>query len=128
ARLAGGAAALGLRLALVAGGVAVLLAVATVLLTTYLSARPRRRELAALRSAGVRRSALRRALLRGYGHVLGLPFVVGTLAGLAGVFLTSAAVPARPQVLVLALAATLAGLGVAMLGVLRLTGNRGGVA
>ena len=62
ARLAAGAPALGLRLALLAGAVAVALAVGAVLLTAYLGARIRRYEFAALRATGVRARTLRRAV------------------------------------------------------------------
>jgi putative ABC transport system permease protein len=92
-RLARGAPALGLRLYLIAGGAAVVLAVGAVLLTAYIGAQTRRYELAALRVAGVRRSALRRGLLREYLHLIGLPFVVGLGAGIAGALLMLPGIP-----------------------------------
>jgi hypothetical protein len=133
-RLAGGAPALGLRLALVAGGVAVLLAVGAVLLTAYLGARTRRYELAALRVAGVRRGRLRRAVLREYVHVLLVPGLVGLVVGvgsaalmlpgaplvMAGVPTVDIPVPSEVDALAATAAATAAGLVLAVIVVLRL--------
>ena len=133
-RLARGAPALGLRLYLIAGGAAVALAVGTVLLTAYIGAKDRRYELAALRVAGVRPRVLRRGLLREYLHLIGLPFVVGLFAGVAGAALMLPGIPLvtvgtatgqityPPSVGVLpfAIAATLVGLAFAVLVVLRL--------
>jgi hypothetical protein len=133
-RLSRAAPALGLDLYLLAGGAAVLLAVGTVLLTAYIGGGTRRYELAALNVAGVRRRTLRAGLLREYVHLLGLPFVVGLLAGGAGALLM---LPAIPLVTVgtatgavtytpgrgalpIAVAATAIGLFVAVLSVLRL--------
>lgn len=125
ARLAGGAPALGLRLALVAGGVAVLLAVGAVLLTAYLGARVRRAEFAALRVAGVRRSRLRRALLREYVHLLAVPGLVGLLVGLAsaalmlpGAALVTAGVPTVDVPFPSTMDALLAATGATTLGLL----------
>jgi hypothetical protein len=134
AHLSRAAPALGLDLYLLAGGAAVLLAVGAVLLTTYIGASTRRYELAALSVAGVRRGTLRAGLLREYVHLLGLPFVVGLLAGGAGALLM---LPAIPLVTVgtatgpvtytpgrgalpIAVVATALGLFVAVLSVLRL--------
>jgi len=133
-RLARAAPALGLDLYLLAGGAAVLLAVGTVLLTAYVGAGTRRYELAALGVAGVRRRTLRAGLLREYAHLLGLPFVVGLLAGGAGALLMLPAIPLVTVgtatgavtytpgrgVLPIAVAATAVGLFVAVLSVLRL--------
>lgn len=131
-RLARAAPALGLGLYLIAGGLAVGLAVLAVLLTAYLGAGARRYELAALRLAGVNPRMLRRALLREYGHLLGLPLFAGLAAGAvaAGLMLpgmtlvvpgVTGAVPApdRPVALLLALAATILGLAVVLGAVLR---------
>jgi FtsX-like permease family protein len=134
ARLGGGAPALALRLALVAGGVAVLLAVAAVLLTTYLGARTRRYELAALRVAGVPRGLLRRAVLREYVQVLFLPGLAGLLVGVGGAFLmlpgtplvtagvptVDIPVPSEVDALVGVAVATVVGLALAVLAGLRL--------
>lgn len=92
-RLAKGAPALGLRLYLIAGAVAALLAVGAVLLSAYVGARTRRYELAALRVAGVRSGSLRRGLLREYVHLVVVPFVVGLAAGGAGAALMLPAIP-----------------------------------
>jgi putative ABC transport system permease protein len=133
-RLARGAPALGLRLYLIAGAAAVALAVGTVLLTAYIGAKDRRYELAALRVAGVRPRVLRQGLLREYLHLIGLPFVVGLVAGVAGAALMLPGLPLvtvgtatgqiiyPPSVGVLpfAITATLVGLAVAVLVVLRL--------
>lgn len=134
-RLARGAPALGLRLYLIAGGAAVVLAVGAVLLTAYVGAQTRRYELAALRVAGVRPGVLRRGLLREYVHLIGLPFVVGLLAGVAGAALMLPGIPlvtvgtATGQIsynaaglvaLPVAVGATAAGLFFAVLVVLRL--------
>jgi putative ABC transport system permease protein len=133
-RLSRAAPALGLDLYLLAGGAAVLLAVGTVLLTAYVGSGTRRYELAALNVAGVRRRTLRAGLLREYVHLLGLPFVVGLLAGGAGALLMLPAIPLvtvgtatgaityTPSrgALPIAVAATAIGLFVAVLSVLRL--------
>jgi hypothetical protein len=138
ARLAMGAPALALGLGLLAGAVAVCLAVGTVLLTAYLGSRARRHELAALRVTGVRRPVLRRALAREYAHLLVLPGLVGVLVGVAGAALAlpgiplvtansaagHVALPAWPQVSIVAAAATMAGLVLAMFAVLRLVSSR----
>src|SRR5690606_19919604 len=132
-RLARGAPALGLGLYLIAGAVAMLLAVGAVLLTAYLGAGTRRYELAALRVAGGRAGQLRRGLLREYAHVLGLPFLVGLGVGVAGAALMLPGIPLvtvgaatgvvhyqpGPGALVVAVATTLAGLVLGVLVVLR---------
>jgi uncharacterized membrane protein len=90
--------------------------------------------LAALRVAGLRRGVLRRSLLREYVHLIGLPFVVGLLAGVAGAALMLPGIPlvrvgtatgeitytATLGALPVAIAATLVGLLFAVLVVLRL--------
>jgi hypothetical protein len=133
-KLARGAPALGLRLYLIAGAAAVLLAVGAVLLTAYVGAQTRRYELAALRVAGVRPRVLRLGLLREYAHLIGLPFLVGLLAGVAGAVLMLPGIPlvtvgtatgeitytAGFGALPVAVGATLVGLLFAVLVVLRL--------
>ncbi|MDT5024362.1 MAG: putative transport system permease protein [Micromonosporaceae bacterium] len=133
-RLARGAPALGLSLYLIAGGAAVALAVGAVLLTAYIGAQTRRYELAALRVAGIRPWVLRRGLLREYLHLIGVPFVVGLLAGIAGAVLMLPGIPLvtvgtatgeityTPSLgaLPMAIGATLVGLFFAILVVLRL--------
>ena len=137
ARLARGAPALGLALYLIAGCAALALAIGAVLLTAYVGAQSRRYELAALRIAGVRPWQLRRGLLREYGHLLGLPVLVGLFTGMAGAALMLPGIPlvtvgtSLGQVtyepglgaLPVAVAATLAGLVVAVLAVQRLVGR-----
>jgi hypothetical protein len=136
AHLAAGAPALGLRLALLAGAVAVALAVGAVLLTAYLGARIRRYEFAALRATGVRARTLRRAVAREYVHLLVVPGLAGLAVGLAGAVLllpgiplvtagvTGAVVmPGRPLALVGAVVLTVLGLGLAVVAVLRLVGG-----
>ncbi|HEX6497710.1 MAG TPA: FtsX-like permease family protein [Micromonosporaceae bacterium] len=85
--------ALGLRLYLLAGAAAILLAVGVVLLTAYIGADARLYELAALRVAGVRQAVLRRAVLREYRSLLGAPLVVGFLAGVGGALLMLPGIP-----------------------------------
>jgi hypothetical protein len=85
--------ALGLWLYLLAGAVAILLAVGVVLLTAYIGVRGRLYELAALRVSGVRPAVLRRAVLREYRLLLGAPLVVGFLAGAAGAVVMLPGVP-----------------------------------
>ena len=92
-RLSRAAPALGLRLYLIAGVVAVALAVGAVLLTAYVGAAARRYELAALRVAGVRPRVLRRGLRREYAHLLGVPFAAGLLVGVAGATLMLPGIP-----------------------------------
>jgi hypothetical protein len=136
AHLAAGAPALGLRLALLAGAVAVALAVGAVLLTAYLGARIRRYEFAALRATGVRARTLRRAVAREYVHLLVVPGLAGLAVGLAGAVLllpgiplvtagvTGAVVmPGRPLALAGAVGLTVLGLGLAVVAVLRLVGG-----
>ena len=129
-----GAPALGLRLYLIAGAAAVLLAVGAVLLTAYIGSGTRRYELAALRMTGVRKRTLRWALVREYTLLIGAPVVVGLMAGVAGaalmlpgIPLVSVGVAAGPVryspamgLLPVALGVTLVGLVGALLAVLRL--------
>jgi len=136
-RLSRAAPALGLALYLIAGGAALALAIGAVLLTAYVGAQGRRYELAALRVAGVRPWLLRRGLLREYGLLLGLPVVVGALAGVAGAMLMLPGIPLvttgasldeityEPGLgaLPVAAVATIAGLVVAVLVVQRLVGR-----
>jgi hypothetical protein len=136
-RLARGAPALGLALYLIAGLAALALAIGAVLLTAYVGAQGRRYELAALRVAGVRPWQLRRALLREYLHLLGLPVLVGLLTGVAGAALMLPGIPLvtvgtslgevtyEPGLgaLPVAVAAPLAGLVLAVLVVQRLVGR-----
>ncbi len=136
-RMGRAAPALGLRLYLIAGAAAVLLAVGAVLLTAYIGAGGRRYEMAALRVAGVRPGTLRRGLLREYLHLTGLPLVVGLLAGVAAAALMLPGIPlvtvgtATGEIeytpglgaLPAAVAATLVGLFVALLAVLRQVGR-----
>lgn len=133
-RLERNAPALGLRLSLLAGVAALLLAVGALLLTAYVGAAPRRTELAALRVAGVRLGQLRRGLLREYLHLALVPLVVGGVAGAAaavlilpGIPLVRVGAPAGPVSYVpgigavpAAIAATLVGLLFAVLAVLGL--------
>jgi putative ABC transport system permease protein len=86
-RLGRGAPTLGLWLYLLAGGLALLLAAGTALLGDVLGADARRYETAALDLSGVARADLRRALLAEYGGTLGLAWLVGVAAGLAGAVL-----------------------------------------
>ncbi|MEV6932438.1 FtsX-like permease family protein [Dactylosporangium sp. NPDC051485] len=85
--------ALGLWLYLLAGAAAILLALGVVLLSAYVGVRARLYELAALRVAGVRAGQLRRAVLREYRALLGLPLVVGLAAGVAGALVMLPGVP-----------------------------------
>ncbi len=126
--------ALGLRLYLIAGAAAVLLAVGAVLLTAYIGAGARRYELAALRVTGVRARTLRWALLREYLLLIGLPFLAGLVAGFAGAALMLPGIPLVSVgsavgsvryspgvgVLPIAVAITLVGLAFAVVAVLRL--------
>ncbi|MEV4131364.1 FtsX-like permease family protein [Dactylosporangium sp. NPDC049742] len=92
-QLARRAPALGLWLYLLAGGVAILLAIGVVLLTAYVGVRARLYELAALRVAGVRSGQLRRAVFREYRALLGVPLVVGLGAGLLGAMVMLPGIP-----------------------------------
>ncbi len=83
-QLSRGAPTLGLYLYLFAGGLALLLAAAVVLLGAYIGSSTRVYEYAALKVAGVRPKQLRRAIIREYRSTLGVSFVVGAAAGLAG--------------------------------------------
>jgi putative ABC transport system permease protein len=136
-QLARRAPALGLWLYLLAGAAALLLALGVVLFTAQIGVRGRLYELAALRVAGVRRGQLRRAVFREYRALLGLPFAVGLAAGLAGALVMLPGIPLvtagepvgavayRPGLgaLPVAVAASLAGLLLAALLVLRLVGR-----
>ncbi|GLL06183.1 hypothetical protein GCM10017581_079310 [Dactylosporangium matsuzakiense] len=92
-RLARRAPALGLWLYLLAGGAAILLALGVVLLSAYVGVRARLYEMAALRVAGVRAGQLRRAVLREYRALLGLPLLVGLAAGIAGALVMLPGIP-----------------------------------
>jgi len=85
--------ALGLRLYLLAGAVAVALAIGVVVLTAYIGADARLYELAALRVVGVRRRLLRRGMLREYLALIAMPVVVGFAVGAAGAILMLPGVP-----------------------------------
>jgi hypothetical protein len=85
--------ALALRLYLLAGAVAVLLALGAVLLSAYVGSAGRLYELSSLRVAGVPARALRRGIRREYGMLLGLPLIIGGLAGLGGAALLLPAIP-----------------------------------
>lgn len=85
--------ALALRLYLLAGGAALVLAVGAVALTSAASARSRRHDDAALRLSGVGRSVLRRSAVIEYLHWTGLPLVVGLVAGLVSAGLVLPSVP-----------------------------------
>ncbi|WP_157641232.1 hypothetical protein [Longispora albida] len=84
ARLDRLAPALALRLYMLAGAAAVLLAAGAVLLSAYVGATARLNELAALRLAGVPGKVLRRGVVREYRSLLGVPLLIGVLAGLGG--------------------------------------------
>ncbi len=85
--------ALALRLYLLAGGAAVVLALGAVLLTAHVGAGTRLREAAALRVTGVPRSVLGRGLVREYRTLLTGPLIVGVLAGLGGAVLMLPGIP-----------------------------------
>ncbi|MBB6032947.1 FtsX-like permease family protein [Phytomonospora endophytica] len=85
--------ALGLRLYLLAGGAAVLLAVGTVLFTAQSASAARGYEVAALRVAGVGRGVIRASIAREYTIVIGVPLLLGLLSGLAGAWLMLPTVP-----------------------------------
>jgi putative ABC transport system permease protein len=80
-RLGRAAPALGLRLYLLAGLAAMVLALVAVVLGTVVGGRSRWDEWAGLRVAGVPAGALRRALVREYLHLLGVPLGVGVAVG-----------------------------------------------
>ncbi len=86
-RLGRRAPALALRLYLIAGAAALLLAVGATLLTAQIGAGGRRYELAALRVVGLSRSDQARAIRREYRLLLGVPLLAGLLAGAAGAVL-----------------------------------------
>ncbi|HEY1177701.1 MAG TPA: FtsX-like permease family protein, partial [Phytomonospora sp.] len=85
--------ALGLRLYLLAGGAAVLLAVGTVLFTAQSASAARGYEVAALRVAGVGRRVVRASIAREYSIVIGVPLLLGLLSGMAGAWLMLPTVP-----------------------------------
>ncbi|MFB9235250.1 FtsX-like permease family protein [Plantactinospora siamensis] len=85
--------ALALRLYLAAGAVAVLLAIGTLLLTASVGIRARIRELTALRTVGVPRAVLRRAVRAEYASLFGAAVLIGVPAGLAGAALLLPAIP-----------------------------------
>jgi hypothetical protein len=85
--------ALALRLYLLAGVVAVLLALGAVLLSAFVGSQGRLYELASLRVAGVSARTLRRGIRREYSMLLGLPLVIGVLAGMGGAALLLPAIP-----------------------------------
>lgn len=85
--------ALALRLYLLAGVVAVLLALGAVLLSAFVGSQGRLYELASLRVAGVSARTLRRSIRREYNMLLGLPLVIGVLAGMGGAALLLPAIP-----------------------------------
>lgn len=92
-RLSRQAPGLALRLYLVAGVAAVLLALGAVALSGYTGARARRYETAALAVAGVPAGQLRRAVRTEYRVLLGVPLVAGLLAGGAGAVLLLPVLP-----------------------------------
>lgn len=73
--------ALSLRLYLLAGGAAVLLAVGSVLFTAQAASAGRGYEVAALRVAGVPRKVLRRSVAYEYAIVVGVPLLLGAASG-----------------------------------------------
>lgn len=85
--------ALALRLYLLAGLAAILLAMGVVLLTAYIGADARMYELAALRVAGVSARLVRSSLLREYRSLLAMPLVVGFLTGIGGAILMLPGIP-----------------------------------
>ncbi len=87
ARLGRQAPALALRLYLIAGVAALLLAVGATLLTAQIGAGGRRYELAALQVVGLSRADQARAIRREYRLLLGVPLVAGLFAGAAGAVL-----------------------------------------
>ncbi|MDI1459638.1 hypothetical protein QEZ54_01530 [Catellatospora sp. KI3] len=93
ARLGRRAPALGLRLYLLAGIAAALLALGVLALSTRLGNRERRTELAALRVTGVRPATLRKGLRRERLAMLGLPLVVGAAVGVAAAALMLPGIP-----------------------------------
>ncbi|WP_166383983.1 FtsX-like permease family protein [Catellatospora methionotrophica] len=93
ARLGRRAPALGLRLYLLAGIAAALLALGVLMLSTRLGAGDRRAELAALRITGVRPNVLRRSLRRERFSLIGLPMIVGLLVGLGAAALMLPGIP-----------------------------------
>jgi hypothetical protein len=137
AQMGRSAPALGLRLYLVAGAAALLLAVGAVLLSAFIGAGPRRAELAALQVAGVRPAVLRWALLREYALIVGVSVVVGLGVGVFGAVLMLPGIPLvnvgtpigdvsytpGPGALPMALGITVLGLLVALVPVIALVGQ-----
>lgn len=78
---------LALRLYLIAGIAALLLAAGAVLLTAQVGAAGRRYEMAALRVAGVAPAELRRAVRHEYQLLLGVPLLTGLVSGALGAVL-----------------------------------------
>ena len=85
--------ALALRLYLLAGGAALVLAVGVVALTATAGSRWRRVDDAALRLSGIGHVVLRRSAIIEYVHWAGLPLVAGVVAGLVSAGLVLPSVP-----------------------------------
>ncbi|MFD0560174.1 FtsX-like permease family protein [Stackebrandtia endophytica] len=85
--------ALALRLYLLAGAAALVLAVGAVALTSAAGSRSRRDDDAALRLSGVPDSVLRRSMISEYGHWVGLPLVTGAVTGLIAAWLVLPSIP-----------------------------------
>ncbi len=92
-RLSRGAPTLAMWFYLVAGGLALVLAVGVVLLGAYVGSASRIYEYASLKVAGVKPGTIRRAVLREYRSVLGIALLVGVAAGLGGAFLMLPGIP-----------------------------------
>jgi putative ABC transport system permease protein len=92
-RLSRGAPTLAMWFYLVAGGLALILAVGVVLLGAYVGADTRIYEYASLKVAGVKPKTIRRAVLREYRSVLGIALVVGIAAGIGGAVLMLPGIP-----------------------------------
>jgi putative ABC transport system permease protein len=92
-RLSRGAPTLAMWFYLVAGGLALVLAVGVVLLGAYVGATTRIYEYASLKVAGVKPNLIRRAVLREYRSVLGIALGVGAAAGLGGAIIMLPGIP-----------------------------------
>lgn len=92
-RLSRGAPTLAMWFYLVAGGLALILAVGVVLLGAFVGADSRIYEYASLKVAGVKSKTIRRAVLREYRSVLGIAVLVGAAAGLGGALLMLPGIP-----------------------------------
>jgi ABC-type antimicrobial peptide transport system permease subunit len=92
-RLSRGAPTLAMWFYLVAGGLALLLAVGVVLLGAYVGATTRIYEYASLKVVGVKPNLIRRAVLREYRSILGIALVVGVAAGLGGAIVMLPGIP-----------------------------------